>query len=146
MMVLSELQRQCFATAVEKGWWPLEDGGSGKWEVNMVQVNIPEKLMLMVTELGEAMEHYRSAVGMKEPVYLVPETGDFLTAAEVKVASDNIRQLASPKPDGFVVEIADTVIRIFDLMGAMGVDLEHAIAVKMAYNKTRPYRHGNKKC
>jgi hypothetical protein len=36
------------------------------------------------------------------------------------------------------VELADAVIRIFDLSGAMGFDLGSAIAEKLAYNAHRP--------
>ena len=35
------------------------------------------------------------------------------------------------------VELADTVIRVFDLAGAMGYDLGGAIAEKLAFNRTR---------
>jgi hypothetical protein len=37
------------------------------------------------------------------------------------------------------------VIRILDLCGALGIDLEEAMRMKHEYNKTRPYRHGGKK-
>lgn len=43
-----------------------------------------------------------------------------------------------------VEELADVLIRIFDLCGARGYDLENAVSTKMAFNKTRPYRHGGK--
>lgn len=46
------------------------------------------------------------------------------------------------KPTGFEIEIADAVIRIADLAGSIGVDLEFCIKAKMAYNQTREYRHG----
>ena len=47
--------------------------------------------------------------------------------------------------DGHVVEeFADVLIRIFDMCAARGMDLERAVKEKMAFNKTRPYRHGNK--
>ena len=36
------------------------------------------------------------------------------------------------------VELADAVIRIFDLAGAMGLDMGGAIAEKMSFNATRP--------
>lgn len=48
------------------------------------------------------------------------------------------------KPEGYAVELADAVIRIADLCGALGIDLEEAIAKKMKYNESRPYRHGKK--
>jgi hypothetical protein len=35
------------------------------------------------------------------------------------------------------VELADTLIRIFDLAGAMGYDMGGAVVEKLAYNKTR---------
>jgi NTP pyrophosphatase (non-canonical NTP hydrolase) len=49
-----------------------------------------------------------------------------------------------PKED-IAEELADCCIRIFDFCGARGVDLEKALNKKMEKNKTRPYRHGNKK-
>jgi len=41
-------------------------------------------------------------------------------------------------------ELADVVIRAFDDAQALGIDIERAIALKHAYNKTRPHRHGGK--
>lgn len=49
-----------------------------------------------------------------------------------------------PKPEGELVELADVVIRIADWCGLNGWDLEKAIAEKMEYNATRPYKHGKK--
>jgi NTP pyrophosphatase (non-canonical NTP hydrolase) len=44
-----------------------------------------------------------------------------------------------------VEELADIVIRVFDLCGEEGFDLETAIHQKMAINATRTYKHGGKK-
>lgn len=41
-------------------------------------------------------------------------------------------------------ELADIVIRAFDYAGARGLDLGRAVAVKHAFNITRPYKHGGK--
>jgi len=41
-------------------------------------------------------------------------------------------------------ELADCCIRIFDYCGARGIDLKEALAKKIEFNKTRPYRHGKK--
>lgn len=48
------------------------------------------------------------------------------------------------KPCGIPSELADVVIRIADMCGMYGIDLEAAIAEKMEYNKTRPFKHGGK--
>lgn len=87
----------------------------GWWESR----NIPEKLCLIHSEVSEALEDFRDGKMQNE----ITETG---------------------KPEGFPVELADAVIRILDLCGHLGIDLEKEILRKMAYNKTRPYRHGNK--
>ncbi|MDD5116510.1 MAG: MazG nucleotide pyrophosphohydrolase domain-containing protein [Candidatus Omnitrophica bacterium] len=41
-------------------------------------------------------------------------------------------------------ELADCCIRIFDYCGSRKIDLEKALAKKIEYNKTRPFRHGKK--
>jgi len=41
-------------------------------------------------------------------------------------------------------ELADCCIRIFDYCGSRKIDLEKALLKKIAYNKTRPYKHGKK--
>lgn len=46
--------------------------------------------------------------------------------------------------DRVTEELADVCIRVFDLCGSLNLDLEQAIRHKMAYNKTRSYKHGNK--
>jgi NTP pyrophosphatase (non-canonical NTP hydrolase) len=44
--------------------------------------------------------------------------------------------------DAIAEELADIVIRVGDLCGYLGIDLEDAVVRKMAYNETRPWRHG----
>jgi NTP pyrophosphatase (non-canonical NTP hydrolase) len=48
------------------------------------------------------------------------------------------------KPEGIPSELADILIRVFDLAGRYGIDLDGAVLVKMNYNESRPYRHGGK--
>lgn len=52
----------------------------------------------------------------------------------------------STAPESVAVELADCMIRILDYCGHDGIDIEEAIRIKHEYNKTRPYRHGGKKC
>lgn len=76
-----------------------------------------------------------------------------LIHSEVSEATECVRESADPakwiewqdikgKPEGLVVELADAVIRIADLAGWLGLDLEGAIKRKLDFNLTRPYRHG----
>jgi hypothetical protein len=49
-----------------------------------------------------------------------------------------------PKPEGVAVELVDVIIRCLDTAGALGLDLDSAYAAKLAYNRSRPHRHGGK--
>lgn len=44
--------------------------------------------------------------------------------------------------ENFREEIADTFIRLMDLVGTMDIDIAQDICKKMKYNETRPHRHG----
>jgi len=48
--------------------------------------------------------------------------------------------------ENFREELADLFIRLVDCCEYWGIDLEAEVLKKYEYNKTRPYRHGNKKC
>ena len=85
--------------------------------------NIGEALMLIVTEAAEAMEDVR--VGRMVTVHIL-ESGNIC------------------KPEGFPIEIADILIRCLDLCGYLNIDIEEAVRQKVAYNRTRPVRHGGK--
>lgn len=86
--------------------------------------NIPELLALIHSEVSEALEAYRD-VGIEQLDKVWYENSD-------------------TKPEGFVIELADVLIRIADLCGEFKLDMESALTEKMTFNKTRPYRHGNK--
>lgn len=50
----------------------------------------------------------------------------------------------SPNAQPLLEELADAVIRIADLCGRLGGDLESAVAHKLAANQLRPHRHGKR--
>jgi len=70
---------------------------------------VPTKIALMHSELSEALEAHRR-----------------------DLMDDHL-----PHRKGIEVELADALIRIADLAGAMGLDLGGAVVEKMAYNKSR---------
>jgi len=46
--------------------------------------------------------------------------------------------------ENFQEEVADTFIRLFDLCGYVGIDIEYEIKRKMKINEGRPRLHGKK--
>jgi NTP pyrophosphatase (non-canonical NTP hydrolase) len=60
--------------------------------------------------------------------------------------SEGLQEYRKDNMKKFKEEIADVVIRILDMCGELKIDLQQEILKKHNFNKTRPYRHGNKKC
>ena len=71
--------------------------------------NVGELLMLCVSELAEAMEGHRK----------------------------NLPDDKLPHRQMFEVEIADTLIRLFDLAGGLGLDISGAVYEKIQFNQQR---------
>lgn len=78
-----------------------------------------DDIALIHSELSEALDEYRDD---KLHIYFNPEKPD--------------------KPEGADVELADAIIRIAETAKFHNMDLEGALKIKLAYNKTRPYKHG----
>jgi len=62
-----------------------------------------------------------------------------LVVTELAEAAEDVRHA---NWEHFPEELADTAIRLFDIAGALGIDLEGAIEAKMSVNQHRPFRHG----
>ena len=90
-------------------------------------------MMLLVTEVAEAMEAYR-----------VWGTDDATEKGEMVEVSLGTRKLVPSKPEGVGSEFADVFIRLLDDCARYGVDLEAEYERKIAYNRTREFRHGGK--
>lgn len=88
------------------------------WDQNWNDV---EKLCLTHSEISEALEHLRD--GRQPDEVFFHENG---------------------KPDGFGIEIADTIIRLLHICGHHNIDIDALMEIKMAYNEKRPYKHGRK--
>lgn len=101
----------CNGLAEQAGWWIDTETGEDvrTWPSKFFKLWISAKLMLVVTEVAEAMEGHRK-----------DKMDDHL--------------LTRPMLE---VELADTVIRVFDLAGGLGLDLAGAIVAKLVYNASR---------
>jgi len=58
--------------------------------------------------------------------------------------SEALEAVRADDPINFVEELADTVIRVFELAYGLDMDLYDAMIAKMEVNKGRGYKHGGK--
>ena len=122
-MTISEIVESAHRNAVNHGFWePGPDFGTA--------------IALIHSELSEALEEMRTGNKIRpgSPTPMVYYSGDGYVAT--------MPTKCCKKPEGVAIELADAVIRIADLCGHMGIDLESAIALKMKYNEGRPLKHG----
>jgi NTP pyrophosphatase (non-canonical NTP hydrolase) len=131
---MEQLIKKAHEVAKEKGFWETER-------------NVPEILMLVVSELAEALEalrkdHYADKAAVK----------DLYNDIEINKYEDEFNIMNGPWKAGFEAnvkssfedEIADVAIRLFDLCGGLNIDLQKHIELKMMYNSMRAYKHGKK--
>lgn len=98
---LNELVRVCHRKSLANDWWKDTD----TFDPHIV----PTKLMLIVSEIAEALEGHRK----------------------------DLKDDKLPQRQMIEVELADAVIRICDLAGWLGLDLGGALVEKIAYNDVR---------
>ncbi|MEI1730818.1 hypothetical protein V8P91_10515 [Acinetobacter baumannii] len=96
---------------VKAGWWTDLTTGESLTSKNgePAKRNVPEMLCLIHSEISEAMEGHRK----------------------------NLMDDKLPHRSMLEVELADAVIRICDMAGGLGLDLDGAIHEKLEYNKQR---------
>jgi NTP pyrophosphatase (non-canonical NTP hydrolase) len=91
-------------------------------EHGFTEATVLEDMALIVTEVAEAIEDYRACKSPTDVWYEHRPHGD--------------------KPCGIPSEMADVVIRVLHFCGKHGIDIERAVAEKMSFNNSRPFRHG----
>lgn len=111
---LNEMAKAVYQGNKDKGFWDKER-------------NVGETLMLVVTELAEALEAHRKG-NTAPPTLNMPE-----------ISKENFEMFFK---DTFEDEIADAVIRILDLCGGWNIDLEWHVREKVKYNVSRERLHG----
>ena len=101
--------------------------------------------MKTIKQWCEYIKNWRIGKGFCTPDNIVGANGDamlgklMLVTSEIGEASEAVRK---NDIDNFEEELADAVIRIFDICGTMDIDLEAEISLKMKINEQRPIRHG----
>ena len=106
------LQRYCHGLAHESGWWKDKGGIDVRLRDDggeFLNIWVAAKLALVHTEVSEGVEGFRKG-----------KMDDHL-----------------PHRKMLEVELADAIIRIFDLAGGLNLDVPGAIAEKLAYNANR---------
>ena len=129
MKTLNKLRDEIHEYAINKGFWDKER------ETGTL-------LMLCVSELSEAMEADRRGKYADIAAYNECENADDIFEGDKQMYLVSSFQCLIK--DTFEDELADTIIRILDLCGAKGIDIEKHIELKMKYNATRERMHGKK--
>ena len=112
---LTDLAEEVYTANKAKGFWDKER-------------NTGEMLMLVTSELGEAMEALRKNKFANLQACL--EDGQTKESFE-----KNIK-------DTFEDELADAIIRLLDMAGGLQIDIGYHVLLKLSYNKTREKLHG----
>lgn len=143
---INDIADECYRLRVSDG--PLRERAAAR----AVAAHLRERNGMGLSELQVAAHANAVAKGFYEagrPTFgeLVAlahsELSEALEAYRERGFTDSVTE--NGKPEGVASELADTVIRIADMCGALGIDLNTAVVKKMAYNATRTYRHGGKR-
>lgn len=118
--MLNEIAKEAHDNAIRKGFWESD--------------NVPEKLMLVVTEIAEACESLRTV----RPLTVDQESFDRIES--LTDSFDGTFKLVVK--DSFGDEIADAIIRLLDLTEHLGIDIDTHVRLKMRYNAGRERKHG----
>lgn len=120
-MKINDIAKVIHANAVDKGFWET--------------FNMPRALMLIVSEVTEAMEADRDS----------KRTGVSILGVNGWTSDDDFKESFLLNVKNTVEdELADVIIRVLDLTEKMGIDIEQHIKAKMRFNAMREFKHGKK--
>lgn len=150
MNIKTDLVEKSFKIAEEKGFWKHYDSvmdkvskGTefSKEEQDAIhKAFINQKIMLIVSELGELMETLRKDM-------IIECDDDLLNELQEQYETDPelfYMRFIHFQKDRFEDELADVMIRLGDLIGKLGIDIEKHIDMKQKFNSLREKMHGKK--
>lgn len=114
--LFNEFVTHCHTQSLDRGWW--------------LDPSHTKDLAAGVRQISPSWE-YTAYVGLRL-AQIMGEVGEGLEAYRKDKQDDHL-----PHRKGLEVELADAVIRIADLAGALGLDLGGAITEKLEYNLQR---------
>lgn len=135
---LAEMAEEIYEVNVTNGWYK-EDRSIGD-DIALLHSEVSEMFEAWrdtgLSDQTDGDEHCgRCGIGRAEhDVY-------FASTSTARDAHD----FALPKPEGWGSECADVLIRLLDTCRRTGVDLNYEYERKLAYNRTRGWRHGGKR-
>jgi len=97
-----------------------------------------EQLQELVYQAMQANGFHGDVAFSTKIALIHSELSEALEADRKQIVNDD----KIPEFTGIEAELADAVIRIFDLAGAYDLRLGEAIVAKMLYNLNRPFKHG----
>jgi NTP pyrophosphatase (non-canonical NTP hydrolase) len=143
-MKIDKLKRKSNEIAHEKGFWEDYDrimknleNDKDKKVFHLSFIN--QKLMLIVSELGECMESLRKDRKCEATNEIINELIEQSEIGDKKNLF--FMRFNHFIKDTFEDELADVFIRLSDLCGELNVDIEKHIELKTAYNKLRESKH-----
>ena len=157
MTDLNALRDRIGDAAATNGWhdrWNAMSASylGSRYEVEELIDHTVAKTALIACEVSEAIEEIRDGHGLTETYYTVD--GNLVTHVDEETPVKFFHYLDAdgdetctnglPKPEGFPSELADVIIRTFDLCAMLNIDIQKAVDEKLAYNATRGHMHGGK--
>lgn len=142
-MDLNELSKEIYEGNKERGFWEDHfealDLANINSKSNIIKAIdnafLSQKIMLMVTELGEAQEALRDnhfcKLNANQLINLENSNDD--------IFKENFQDQVK---NTFEDELADSIIRVLDTCGARGIDINKHILLKLRFNKFRNRKHG----
>ncbi len=129
LKILRDLQIAIVANSTNKGFRAAPEG-------------VPEEVWN-----SKGLRATRVAVFVANQHGEVSEAWEANRKSALELECDKAAKMAAlglPRLSNAAEEIADVIIRALDMAEFLGVDPAEAVAVKMAFNTSRPFKHGDK--